>query len=419
MAQIFVEVLGDMLLLPTTQLNDADALLPSPEELACKVLLKGCRSDTRRESMHDDDDDDDYSSHIHPGRSTETDSGAAEQPSIKLPQVDADISVPPMPSIEESTNVSKRLSDAIKSGLGVDLQEVWLSAIHRMSLKVSTDPSLSGITYFSKHKQKSFEMASPCDCLSSYSEGKAHKTLCGNNDDELKQWIQFNSAHISRIYPSGLRIDSSNYDPYLGWGVGAQLVALNTQTPCLESILNQGFFRRNGDSGYILKPEYLLNPSKQPRPRMKLRVNIISGQNLPRSNDLATTVNPHVTVSIHGVSEAHKNSVTEKHTASVVGNGFNPIWNEVFEFNVDDIELTQIAFRVFHSILGDRRKSSSQKHNLELSAGTDDLIAIAAYPIIDLRPGFRQVQLCDLKGERQANFAFVSLFVHIALTEAH
>ena len=36
---------------------------------------------------------------------------------------------------------------------------------------------------------------------------------------------------LVRTYPSGLRTDSSNYDPILMWNHGIQMVALNIQTP--------------------------------------------------------------------------------------------------------------------------------------------------------------------------------------------
>ena len=34
-----------------------------------------------------------------------------------------------------------------------------------------------------------------------------------------------------RTYPSGLKTDSSNYDPHPMWNTGIQMVALNIQTP--------------------------------------------------------------------------------------------------------------------------------------------------------------------------------------------
>ena len=39
-----------------------------------------------------------------------------------------------------------------------------------------------------------------------------------------------------RTYPSGLRTDSSNYDPHPMWNYGIQMVALNVQTPGKSSI---------------------------------------------------------------------------------------------------------------------------------------------------------------------------------------
>ena len=37
--------------------------------------------------------------------------------------------------------------------------------------------------------------------------------------------------HLVRTYPSGLRTDSSNYNPLPMWNYGVQMVALNVQTP--------------------------------------------------------------------------------------------------------------------------------------------------------------------------------------------
>lgn len=40
---------------------------------------------------------------------------------------------------------------------------------------------------------------------------------------------------LSRVYPKGQRIDSSNYNPVPFWNVGCQMVALNYQTPGIHS----------------------------------------------------------------------------------------------------------------------------------------------------------------------------------------
>ena len=40
----------------------------------------------------------------------------------------------------------------------------------------------------------------------------------------------YNKRQLSRIYPKGTRVDSSNYMPQIFWNAGCQLVALNFQT---------------------------------------------------------------------------------------------------------------------------------------------------------------------------------------------
>jgi len=43
-------------------------------------------------------------------------------------------------------------------------------------------------------------------------------------------WIKHNFNHITRVYPKGFRLNSTNYDPLPYWSTGSQLVALNWQT---------------------------------------------------------------------------------------------------------------------------------------------------------------------------------------------
>jgi len=43
--------------------------------------------------------------------------------------------------------------------------------------------------------------------------------------------LKANQKCLSRIYPKGQRVDSSNYDPTSMWNCGCHLTALNYQTP--------------------------------------------------------------------------------------------------------------------------------------------------------------------------------------------
>lgn len=48
--------------------------------------------------------------------------------------------------------------------------------------------------------------------------------------NRTKEFLQYNRKALSRIYPKGQRVESSNYDPYSLWAVGCHMVALNFQT---------------------------------------------------------------------------------------------------------------------------------------------------------------------------------------------
>ena len=43
-------------------------------------------------------------------------------------------------------------------------------------------------------------------------------------------FVNYNKRQLSRVYPRGTRVDSSNFMPQMFWNAGCQLVALNFQT---------------------------------------------------------------------------------------------------------------------------------------------------------------------------------------------
>jgi phosphatidylinositol phospholipase C delta len=60
----------------------------------------------------------------------------------------------------------------------------------------------------------------------SLSETTANKIVKQN----MMDFIKHNRTHLVRIYPKGLRLNSSNYEPHRFWSAGAHLVAINWQT---------------------------------------------------------------------------------------------------------------------------------------------------------------------------------------------
>lgn len=60
----------------------------------------------------------------------------------------------------------------------------------------------------------------------SLSENMANKMLKAGMIDLIKH----TRGHLVRIYPKGMRVNSTNYEPHRYWGAGTQLVAINWQT---------------------------------------------------------------------------------------------------------------------------------------------------------------------------------------------
>lgn len=139
--------------------------------------------------------------------------------------------------------------------------------------------------------------------MSSFPETKAEKYV---NKIKGKKFLQYNRLQLSRIYPRGQRLDSSNYDPLPMWLCGSQLVALNFQTagvyilarldnhcrrthlythypnlflthvfPLLHADkpmqMNQALFMLNGRSGYVLQPPIMRDDTFDPFDRNTLR----------------------------------------------------------------------------------------------------------------------------------------------------
>uniref|UniRef100_A0A8C3S324 Phosphoinositide phospholipase C n=1 Tax=Chelydra serpentina TaxID=8475 RepID=A0A8C3S324_CHESE len=178
--------------------------------------------------------------------------------------------------------------------------------------------------------------------MSSFSERKARKLLkesgkVGGRADT--------TGFFSRIYPLGLKMNSSNYNPQEMWNAGCQLVALNFQTPGCEMDLNHGRFLVNGRCGYVLKPSFLrsLQASFDPESGRGAGPRVITAQQLPKLNSKKSSiVDPFVRVEIHGV---RADSVS-KQTEYKLNNGFNPRWEETLSFQLWVPELALVRFVV-------------------------------------------------------------------------
>lgn len=345
MVQILKSVLGDALALPSPEYANE---LPSPLALQGKVLIKGKRS---KDVVTEDDDDDEVE-----------ENGSPESNSKK--------------ELKEKT---KMLKEKKNSG------------------KHDVAPELSAITFLGTGKVKSFDatsMAIAADVMCSYSEGKTLKNL--SKAAVTEGWINHNSKHMSRIYPKGTRVDSSNYNPAPAWAAGNQMVALNYQTKDVPFFVNYGKYRENGKCGFVLKPPYMLNPGSGAGPSAPINmvVHVLSAAQLPKPGGATKgeIIDPFVQVGVHGTPADEK----EYKTSTIQDNGFNPVWNKVFKFRIESPDVAILSFIV-----------------MEDDVARSEFIAFSSLPVSCIRPGLRTLPLFSAAGTREGDFLFATLCVRI------
>ena len=358
MATYFEQILGDMLY--KEKVNPERDSLPSPNELKGKILIKNYKLPAEMENGIDDVDgclgDDIFSD-------DEPDDNIGEEEAVDAP---------------------------------------------RHKTKQIVSPSFSKlINYIEAVKFPGFDANGQYYHMSSFKETKALKHI-EKSEESSKTFVKYNSRQISRIYPRFTgRADSSNFNPLVFWNTGCQMVALNYQTDDKQVFLNSGKFMDNGGCGYVLKPSFLRTPDANYSPLSQLdtvveegkimKIKLISGQLLPDATGTAfggDKVNPFVKIRIRG----HPDDKANKQRSEVISSdGFNPIWNEKFLF---DIKVPSLAFLEF------RVKS-------KVTTGKDENLGAFVCPLSMVQEGYRRVVLKSYR--RSVIISPASLLVHIEI----
>ncbi|XP_055747473.1 inactive phospholipase C-like protein 2 [Salvelinus fontinalis] len=351
MAQHMKKILGDKLYLDAP--SSEDHYLPSPEELKGKILLKGKRL---------------------PPNYPESEGEVTDE--------------------EEGLEMSRRVGADDKDHLnGLGCKRLRLCK--ELSDLVSLCKSVQFRDFdISKRDQKYWEMCS-------FNEVDANRFA----NEFPEDFVCYNKRFLSRVYPTPMRIDASNMNPQDFWKCGCQIVAMNYQTPGLMMDLNLGWFRQNGNCGYVLRPaimreevSYFSANARESLPGVSaqlLHIKVISGQNLPKPRGSAAkgdVVEPYIYAEIHGIPA----DCAEQRTKTVSQNGDNPVFDESFEFQINLPELAALRFVV-----------------LDDDYIGDEFIGQYTIPFECLQPGYRHIPLQSLTGEFLPN---CTLFVHVAIT---
>ncbi|KAG0352037.1 hypothetical protein BC939DRAFT_505190 [Gamsiella multidivaricata] len=222
----------------------------------------------------------------------------------------------------------------------------------------------------------------------------------------LQEYINLNKSHLTRVYPAGFRINSTNYDPHHHWAAGAQVVALNYQSHDRGMQMNSAMFTMNGHCGYVLKPPPLrlkpgevCNHDKAPSfiksHPVDITLEVISAQQLPRPNEEKSgdVSDPVCEIELLVPGE----SAVKYKTRHVSDNGFNPVWQETFKFRVDYEHHELVFFRFV-----------VQDEDIKFS----DLIASYCISLDCLQEGYRHVPLHDASGDP---YLYSTLFIKVTI----
>lgn len=361
MAKHMKNILGNKLLLMPVEGRVKE--FPSPEQLKGKILVKGKKLNKLEDSLKNG---------VSNG-TTEADDVSDEDEAAEMEDETVKSKVNAKKSAAAKLKLAKELSDTV----------LYCKSVH-----------FRGFEYAAEH-QAFYEM-------SSLAENKSLKLA----NESANSFIRHNTRQLTRIYPDGMRTDSSNYCPVAMWNAGCQIVALNFQTPCAEMDMYQGKFRDNAFCGYVLKPSFLRYNQSKFNPKSiqdgewwtpkKLNIMVISGQQLPKLNKKKSSiVDPFVSVEILGVARDND----KKQTKVRDNNGFNPMWNEHFEFEIDVPSLAMVRFLV------EDYDASSR----------NDFVGQYTVPLTSLQLGYRHIHLLNRNGDPLPS---ATLFVHIMLQES-
>jgi phosphatidylinositol phospholipase C delta len=236
-----------------------------------------------------------------------------------------------------------------------------------------------------------------------------------------------NMRYLMRVYPDGIRLSSSNFDPLIYWRRGVQMAALNWQTNDLGMQLNRAMFEGGTDSsGYCLKPDALrgiqvspfnsnIAEGKKKRTRVSFSIDILSAQQLMRPANLhpSKSMNPYVEVEVFD-GRASESKANNEESANMSGtplrvqtepireNAFNPMFNDghfKFQLVTKYPEFVFVKFTV-------KLSPNGESYNVKDQHG----VASWTVKLNNLKNGYRTLPLENHEG---VQYLFSTIFCKI------
>uniref|UniRef100_A0A8C7W450 Phosphoinositide phospholipase C n=1 Tax=Oncorhynchus mykiss TaxID=8022 RepID=A0A8C7W450_ONCMY len=383
MAEYCRSIFGDALLIDPLEKYplESGVPLPSPQELMGKILIKNKKSH-KPSAAHGN-----KQLAEHPANQSAAEEQATDEPSspnnITAGEPNCKCEIEAEDDDDDDGDDCKKTSD---EGTAEEREAI---ATEEMSTLVNyVQPTKFNSFEASKKVNRSYQM-------SSFVETKALEHLTKSP----VEFVEYNKQQLSRIYPKGTRVDSSNYMPQLFWNAGCQLVALNFQTIDLSMQLNLGMYEYNGKSGYRLKPEFMRRPDKHFDPFAEstvdgivantVKVKIISGQFLSDKK-----VGVYIELDMFGLPVDTRRKALKTKTSQ--SNAINPVWDE------EPIIFKKVVLPTLAS--------------LRIAAFEEGgkFIGHRIIPVPAIRPGYRYI---GLRNEKNQSLILPAVFVYIEVKD--
>ncbi|KAE8144472.1 PLC-like phosphodiesterase [Aspergillus avenaceus] len=221
--------------------------------------------------------------------------------------------------------------------------------------------------------------------------------------------FEHNRKHFMRIYPYGLRVNSSNLDPTFFWRRGAQVVALNWQNLDKAMMLNGAMFAN--EPGWVLKPQGYRSsdaPNTVVRRQFDLSIEFLAGQNipLPPGDTKEKGFHPYVVCNLHvetpedteiphGEDDGESETSSYKQTIKSATGASPDFGGQMIQFpTLSGLveELTFVRFKVKDDEIG-----------------RDSLAAWACIKLDRLQEGYRLIPLYNCSGAQTDGFLLVRI----------
>ncbi|XP_077782592.1 1-phosphatidylinositol 4,5-bisphosphate phosphodiesterase beta-4 isoform X2 [Podarcis muralis] len=401
MSKYCEDLFGDLLLKQPLETHPLEPgrPLPSPNDLKRKILIKNKRLKTEVEkkqletlkSMMEAGETAAPVSILEDDNEEEIESADQEEEAHPEYKFGSELSADDLSQKESVANNVK------KGVITAEDEQAWMASYKYVGATTNIHPYLSTlINYAQPVKFQGFHVAEERNIhynMSSFNESVG----LGYLKTHAIEFVNYNKRQMSRIYPKGGRVDSSNYMPQIFWNAGCQMVSLNYQTPDLAMQLNQGKFEYNGSCGYLLKPDFMRRPDRTFDPFSETPVDgviaatcsvqVISGQFLSDKK-----IGTYVEVDMYGLPTDTIRK--EFRTRMVMNNGLNPVYNEEsFVFRkviLPDLAVLRIA------VYDDNNK----------------LIGQRILPLDGLQAGYRHI---SLRNEGNKPLSLPTVFCNIVL----